>query len=242
MDGVVVKEAEIVKQRTMLGRRPYNDIVIDNLAVSGEHAALHMRDNVVEIEDLRSTNGTYVNGKCVARQQLCHGDAVEVGRYTMRFYNQPIETAEHSGFHALDFSLAGAPPPQRRASAPSRNPYAQAAAPLDADETQSDRTERVPLMDDAPAAPVRRRSAVVRFLSGPTSGQEVPLTKVVTTFGKPGLAVASVTHRHSAFVLAHVEGAEPTTLNGSSLLGKAVALKDGDLVRLAGAQMQFVLH
>ena len=68
IDGVVIKEVELSKERTVLGRRPYNDIVIDNLAVSGEHVAFHMNDHGVEAEDLGSTNGTYVNGKAVKRQ------------------------------------------------------------------------------------------------------------------------------------------------------------------------------
>ena len=42
IDGVVIKEVQLTKERTTLGRRPYNDIVIDNLAVSGEHAVIHM--------------------------------------------------------------------------------------------------------------------------------------------------------------------------------------------------------
>ena len=63
IDGVVVKELQLTKDRTTLGRRPYNDIVIDNLAVSGEHAALQMTGSEVHIEDLNSTNGTYVKDR-----------------------------------------------------------------------------------------------------------------------------------------------------------------------------------
>ncbi len=65
LDGVVIKDVQITKDKTTLGRRPYNDIVIDNLAVSGEHAVLQMLGNDVFIEDLNSTNVTYINGKAV---------------------------------------------------------------------------------------------------------------------------------------------------------------------------------
>ena len=58
LDGVVIKEVQITKDKTTLGRRPYNDIVIDNLAVSGEHGVLQMVGSDVFIEDLNSTNGT----------------------------------------------------------------------------------------------------------------------------------------------------------------------------------------
>ena len=65
IDEVVIKEVQITKDKTTLGRRPYNDIVIDNLAVSGEHAVLQMVGNDVFIEDLNSTNGTFLAGSRV---------------------------------------------------------------------------------------------------------------------------------------------------------------------------------
>jgi predicted component of type VI protein secretion system len=84
-DGVVIKEIELDKPRTTLGRRPYNDIVIDNLAISGEHAVLLLQDGQVTIEDLNSTNGSYVNGKAIRSAPLHDGDLVEIGRYRIRF-------------------------------------------------------------------------------------------------------------------------------------------------------------
>ena len=85
IDGVVIKEVQLTKDRTSLGRRPYNDIVIDNLAVSGEHAVLQMSGNEVFVEDLNSTNGTYLNGKAVKKQQLNNGDTVEIGKYKIKY-------------------------------------------------------------------------------------------------------------------------------------------------------------
>ena len=85
LDGVVIKEVQITKDKTTLGRRPYNDIVIDNLAVSGEHAVLQMVGSDVFIEDLNSTNGTYINGKAIKKQLLTHNDTVEIGKYKIKF-------------------------------------------------------------------------------------------------------------------------------------------------------------
>src|SRR6187399_2600400 len=85
LDGVVIKEVQITKDKTTLGRRPYNDIVIDNLAVSGEHAVLQMVGSDVFIEDLNSTNGTYINGKAVKKQLLAHNDTVEIGKYKIKY-------------------------------------------------------------------------------------------------------------------------------------------------------------
>src|SRR5215216_8124856 len=85
IDGVVIKEVQLTKDRTTLGRRPYNDIVIDNLAVSGEHAVLQMTGADVFIEDLNSTNGTYINGKAAKKQLLNHNDTIEIGKYKIKF-------------------------------------------------------------------------------------------------------------------------------------------------------------
>ena len=90
IDGAVIKEVQLTKERTTLGRRPYNDIVIENLAVSGEHAVIILADGKVSIEDLRSTNGTYVNGRAIQRQPLLNGDLLDIGRYKIRFLDTVI--------------------------------------------------------------------------------------------------------------------------------------------------------
>jgi hypothetical protein len=78
-------------------------------------------------------------------------------------------------------------------------------------------------------------------MSGAAAGREVPLTKVVTTLGKPGVAVAAITRRQQGYVVHHVEGAGNPSLNGTPISSTPVPLKNGDLIELAGTQMQFVL-
>src|SRR5947208_10103180 len=85
MDGLVLKEVELTKERTTIGRRPHNDIVIDNLAVSGEHAVLITILNDSFIEDLGSTNGTTVNGQPIKKHFLQANDTVELGKYKLKF-------------------------------------------------------------------------------------------------------------------------------------------------------------
>lgn len=126
IDGVVIKEVQLTKERTTLGRRPYNDIVIDNLAVSGEHAVLHMVEHDVEIEDLGSTNGTYVNAKAVKRQELRNGDTVEVGKYKIRF----LQDAEGQNFEKTMIFKPGMVPPAVAAARPA--PATPAPAPISA--------------------------------------------------------------------------------------------------------------
>ena len=218
IDGVVIKEVQLTKDRTTLGRRPYNDIVIDNLAVSGEHAVVQMTDGQVFLEDLNSTNGTYVNGKAVKKQLLQDGDSVEVGKYKIKFVSDAhAESFEKTMMVKEDTGglvPAVAPTPL--------TPPAPAPASL-----------------AAPAGPDALRAAI-KVLSGAAAGREVPLTKVVTTIGKPGVAVAAITRRQRGFVVHHVEGAGNPTLNGASIGAQPVPLRNGDLIELAGTQMQFV--
>ena len=88
----------------------------------------------------------------------------------------------------------------------------------------------------------RSASAAIKVMSGAAAGREVPLVKVVTTIGKPGVAVAAITKRPYGFVVAHVEGNNKPTLNGTQIGAEPVTLKDGDVLELAGTQMQFTLN
>ncbi|MBS0402587.1 MAG: FHA domain-containing protein [Proteobacteria bacterium] len=205
IDGVVIKEVALTQERTTVGRRPYNDVVIDNLAVSGEHAVFVMSGDEVLVHDLGSTNGTYVNGKPIKQQSLRNGDIVEMGKYKIRFQlDAPV-----SGYDkAMAFAHS--------------MPAGERQGPLSA------------------PAPLGGMSGVVRVVTGPAAGREVALTKVVTTIGKPGVAVASITKRHHNFVLAHVDGAQLPLLNGLAIGADPVALKHGDRIALAGAEMEFV--
>jgi len=209
IDGVVIKEVQLTKDRTTLGRRPYNDIVIDNLAVSGEHAVLQMTGSDVFLEDLSSTNGTYVNGRAVKKQALEHNDVIEVGKYKIRYVVGGGAT--ESAGHALSILAA------------SSEPIPLSSAP----------TVHTPLGGSTGVA-------VIRVLSGSGAGRELSLQKVVTTIGKPGVAVAAVTRRLHGYVVAPIDGG--TALNGEPLGNEAVALQDGDVLELGGTRMQFVAN
>ncbi|MCV2370683.1 FHA domain-containing protein [Roseateles oligotrophus] len=211
LDGVVIKDVQITKDKTTLGRRPYNDIVIDNLAVSGEHAVLQMVGADVFIEDLNSTNGTYINGKAIKKQLLVNSDIVEIGKYKIKYL------LEDSGDYEKTMIL------KPGAALPAVGGHVGAASGFGM------------LAPAANASP-----AVIKVLTGAAAGREVSLTKVVTTVGKPGVQVASITKRPSGYVFAHVEGAARPSVNGSPLTGESIALKDGDVIELAGTQMQFV--
>lgn len=213
IDGIVIKEVQLTKDRTTLGRRPYNDIVIDNLAVSGEHAVVQMQGNDVFVEDLNSTNGTYLNGKITKKQALHNHDHIEIGKYRIEFV---LEGAEEGFEKTMIYKApSGAAAPASASPAPSPAPAATGATKLG--------------------------KAAIRVLSGAASGREVKLVKVVTTIGKPGVAVAAITHRPNGYVISHAEGVTRATLNATPLGDEAVALQHGDLLELGGTQMQFVV-
>lgn len=214
LDGVVIKEVQITKDKTTLGRRPYNDMVIDNLAVSGEHAVLQMVGGDVFIEDLNSTNGTYINGKPIKKQLLANHDTIEIGKYKIKYL-----TDDGHDYEKTLVIRPGAVQPQ--AFRPTQPPPASGFG------SQGPGSGGV-----APA--------MIKVLSGAASGREVALTKVVTTVGKPGVQVASITRRPSGYVFAHVEGAVRPVINGAVVTGESVPLHNGDVIELAGTQMQFI--
>jgi hypothetical protein len=200
VDGVVIGQVALAKDRTTLGRRAYNDIVIDNLAVSGEHAVLHMSGGEVEIEDLNSTNGTYVNALAIQKQALKTTmssrsvAAASISARAATWPSAPVRSARHRASSLLPCPCSSAP-------------------------TES-------------GALVELGIPVLRVLSGANEGQDVSLQKVVTTIGKPGVAVAVVTRRRQGYVAASVVGG--VTLNGVLLGTDAVALQERDVLELGG--------
>ncbi len=209
IDGVVIKEVTLTKDRTSLGRRPYNDVVIDNLAISGEHAAVHLHGDDVEVEDLGSTNGTFLNGQPIKRQRLHNGDVVDIGKYKIRF----VHEGQQPSFEKTMIFKPGQLPTALRAATASSASASTSAPAL---------------------------QASIKVLSGAAAGREVELVKIVTTIGKPGMAVASITRRPHNYVLTHVEGEQITVLNGQPIGTEPVALQSGDVLDLAGTQMQFL--
>jgi hypothetical protein len=210
LDGVVIKEVQITKDKTTLGRRPYNDIVIDNLAVSGEHAVMQMVGSDVFIEDLNSTNGTYINGKAVKKQLLAHDDTVEIGKYKIKY----LADDGHDYEKTMIMKPGAAVPTFMHTAPQPANSGFGALAPV--------------------------QPASIKVLNGAAAGREVALTKVVTTVGMPGVQVASITKRPGGYVFAHVEGSSRPTVNGAALTGESIPLKNGDVIELAGTQMQFI--
>jgi FHA domain len=211
LDGNVIKVFILNKYRMTLGRRPYNDIVVDNLAVSGEHAALQVIGRDYFIEDLNSTNGTYINGQKIKRQILKNNDDIEIGKYSIKYVLDAVRMKLPSATNEAEL------------------PTAQAVdALVDRNLPQFEQTR------------FAEAYAAVKILSGASTGKELPLVKVVTTIGKSGDAVIAITKRPQSYMVSLVEGAVRPSLNGVTFGIDAVPLKNGDLFELAGTAMQFI--
>jgi pSer/pThr/pTyr-binding forkhead associated (FHA) protein len=256
MDGLVLKEIPLTKERTTIGRKPHNDIQIDNLAVSGEHAVIVTILNDSFLEDLGSTNGTVVNGNPIKKHFLQNNDIVELGKYKLKFVGEaaPAAAGEKADFEktmvlrpaamkaAADQAKAtggGAQAAVAQRAAAAQQVAASAAATGFADK---DATKTIP---PAPAAAMPRLAGqplgAIQLLSGTNAGKELELTKPLTTLGKPGVQVAVLTRRPQGYFITHVEGANRPMVNGQQIGPAPHALKDHDVIELAGVKMEFFL-
>jgi pSer/pThr/pTyr-binding forkhead associated (FHA) protein len=215
LDGVVLREVSLTKERTTIGRRSHNDLVIDNLAVSGEHAVMVLNGSEVYLEDLGSTNGTTVNGQPIKKHLLQSGDTVEVGKYRLKFFADGATGTEEGGVD-IDTSQ----PLRREYYGPGPATIQVRSAGAAHDETP-------------------HGTAMVKILSGANAGRELALVKALTTIGRPGHQVAVITRRPTGYYIAHVEGEHFPLVNGQNLGSAAHPLRDKDVIELAGVKMEF---
>lgn len=240
MDGLVLKEIPLTKERTTIGRKPENDIQIDNLAISGEHAVIVTILNDSFLEDLGSTNGTFVNGQSVKKHFLQNGDTIELGKYRLKYVSEiPQQTA------AADFEKTMILRPGAAQKAAAEQPGVAPAAPV-VTPTPAEHTSTSPGMPAQPAAAQPAAApavplGVIQLLSGGNAGKEMELVKTLTTLGKPGVQVAVIARRPHGYFITHVEGTSFPVVNGTALGTQAHQLADHDVIELAGIKMEFFL-
>jgi len=221
LDGTVLAEYNMNKERYTIGRLPDNDIRIDNPAVSGHHSLIINILNDSFLEDLNSTNGTYVNGKLIKKHALQHGDVITAGHHQLRFVED--DEAQQDEFEKTMVIQPSARPVERNRAAVS-----------EAGTTAARRT----LGNGAPAI----KKAKLQVLSGAFAGRELELTKALTTLGRPGVQVAAITRRAEGYFIVHVdsEGSDNYPLvNGAKIGAQARKLSDNDVIQLAGVKMGF---
>ncbi len=244
MDGEVLKEYVLNKERTLIGRKPHNDMVIDNLAISSEHAAIITILNDSFLEDLASTNGLMVNGVVTKKHFLQNNDLIEIGKYKIKYLNDQPAQAASADFEktmVLSRPVKTSPAPAtatgqaagdvtgKFSSTATVKPSAEHVAPVPA---------QAPVA--APQSATRaQQAAAVQILNGPNAGKELELVKSLTTLGKPGVQVAVLARRPHGFFITHVEGEKFPLVNGESIGEQPHQLNDHDIVELAGIKMEF---
>ena len=237
LDSQVLAEYNMSKERYTIGRLPDNDVRIDNPAVSGHHSLIINILNDSFLEDLNSTNGTYVNGKLIKKHALQHGDVITIGHHQLRFSDQQASDTEQDEFEKTMVIPAGQQSAEQLAKAEeavalaaAENSPAEVAGKVDVrvempavDDKPQPRPEPKPEPPahvstvvhtdtaagvDASSAPNALPLAKLQVLSGAFAGRELELTKALTTLGRPGVQVAAITRRAEGYFVVHVESGE----------------------------------
>jgi pSer/pThr/pTyr-binding forkhead associated (FHA) protein len=226
----VLKEIVLDRDSYTIGRKPDNDVVIDNPAVSGHHARIVKAGNDYVVEDVGSTNGTWVNEKKIDKRSLRDADKIVIGKHTIVFQDEG-----------------------RPAAPPSPAPKA-----ADADKTMILDTakQRELLQADKTAASVITKApeklGVVQIVSGDTDKKEYVLTGRLAIVGSqdgatiqlkgwfaPKMA-ALISRRKDGYSISMSEDSKKITVNGQTIQGQH-DLHDGDLIEVAGIKMYFYL-
>ena len=248
MDGVVINEYPISKERMTIGRKAHNDIILDNLAVSGEHAAIVTILNDSFLEDLDSTNGLEVNGVVVKKHFMQPNDVIGIGKYSIKYINDQASQTTPADFEKT--MVLRAPVKQAAGAAKPAEPGNPMNAPAGIVKTSAaeavEKTGKFGVSSPvettqaaAPAPTAAPQAAAIQILTGPNAGKELDLVKNLTTLGKPGVQVAVLTRRPHGYFITHVEGANFPSVNGQALTDKPHQMNDHDMIELAGVKMEF---
>ena len=227
-NGETLREIDLDQETMTIGRRADNDIHIDNLAVSGKHAKVLTILNDSFIEDLESTNGTFINGQKINRHALQNGETIAIGKHELKYINGASDTAKDD----FDKTLIIRP---------------DAEGMPEQDQTGTNLEKHIgkivsDLASDSMDGSIDPGMANLEFLSGANSGKQLQLTKILTTLGKPGVQVAAITRRPTGYFIIVVDAASTPTkplVNGIEVGKQAHLLHNGDAIEVAGVSMRF---
>ena len=228
-NGEFVKEYELDKEIITIGRKPGNDIHIDNLAVSGNHAKILTILNDSFIEDMESTNGTFIAGNKITKHALQNGDSIIIGKHELKYQNANADDGE-SDFEKTMIIRPDAEgmPVTEEADKNLEKSIGKIAADLASAGTTT----------SGPGP------AKLKLMSGANTGKELQLTKILTTLGRPGVQVAAITRRPKGYFLIVVDAGKDNKmpLVNDAEIGKQHPLNDGDVIEVAGVKMGFLLN
>jgi pSer/pThr/pTyr-binding forkhead associated (FHA) protein len=229
-NGETLREFDLDQEIMTIGRKADNDIHIDNLAVSANHAKVLTILNDSFIEDLGSTNGTFINGEKISKHALQDGETIIIGKHQLKYVNGSADagTTDFDKTMIIRPDAAGMPVQEESDSKLEKSigKIASDLASAGADESEGP------------------GSACLKLLSGANTGKELKLTRVLTTLGKPGVQVAAITRRPTGYFLIAVDAASSASyplVNGVEVGEQAHQLKSGDEIEVADVKMQLFI-
>ena len=223
LNGTVLGNFFLEKDRFVIGRRPTCDIQINDQGASKEHAVVLTVGNDQIIEDLKSTNGTQVNGEKTDRHILQNGDVIEIGRYKIKYVNA-------KAIPDMDFDKTLMIP------AFDRSKLKPAGA---VDGVQEDAHVETAVATARSVKGVFPLGAV-KALAGDEAGKEIELIRPITALGKPGNK-AIISRRPHGYFLTHVSGRKMPVVNGRAIDTEPHPLDNFDQIEVDGLKMQFFL-
>jgi len=228
--GMVLKDIPLDKPQVTIGRKMDNDVVIDNLAVSGYHARVVEENGIYFVEDTGSTNGTFLNETKIQKQRLQPGDQIRVGKHVL-IYEDETATAKHKPVQAA------APDGDKTVLTPPTSDTRKSKLSVSAED------------DALPGGKI----GVLLVVAGQTDKNEYKLPARVSIIGSQDTAVVKLTgwfapkvaalisRSTTAYIISLSEESKKIFVNGAAIQGRS-DLKDGDLIEVAGVKMYFYLR
>lgn len=209
-DGAVIREYPLEKERMSVGRRPSNDIQLDDPTVSGTHAVFLVLHHVY-VEDQNSTNGVLLNGKRVGKRQLEHGDIVRIGRHELKFVDDKAQDFERT----VVISAGASPTPAKEATPAAKEAPKPTPAPT-------------PMVVRVVSGP--KNGTIIEL--------KKPYTTLGTPGGEMAV-IAKRGARFFLMPMQGTATSKPPRLNGQQLHAESQVLSMGDIIEVAGSRLQF---
>jgi pSer/pThr/pTyr-binding forkhead associated (FHA) protein len=217
LNNEVVDHIDLKQGDMKIGRKPGCEIVLDNLAVSGEHANIFTIGDDSFVQDLNSTNGTFINNKRVAKHHLRNGDMIGIGQHSLVYLAESARAKSNAPDEFAKTVVISPTPPAAAAASKS-----EAAAPV----------------AETPFGPNDKQIAALIIIN---SGKRIELTKAVTNLGKTGRPAGIIARTPDGYMLRSANDAEKPKLNGRSVNDAGVKLRNGDIIEVVGTRLQFYL-
>jgi len=241
-EAAVLKEIPLKKTSLSIGRSPGNDVVIDNLAVSGHHARLSIDEDHYVIEDMNSLNGTFLNNQRIRRSSLKDGDEIVIGKHSLVYM-------EEGGIMSRDLIEATQPAQQRSMDSTMVLDTKQRREFL-AKATSVSTGEVTGSTGSLEGEPPKDRLGCLIVLDGKTDQCEYILTSKLSVIGKSDMAsvrlkgwfaprvAAVINRREGGYNISPSDKAGAAKVN-SEVLRAPRELREGDMIQIGRVKMQF---